>query len=159
MDARWLTAVLAFDIFRTSEWPADASVQAECQARCDMMSVREATLIARAMLLDRIARTPLPPPAPPTGGQGKLNPSDPWYMPYPHKEDSPDTWLRWRRAHALAQMRQYLNDVSRSSSQNQHRRRHAIEYRRKCLANWEAYLNGEIRPPNGKRLKAAKSDR
>lgn len=72
-----------------------------------------------------------------------LSPSDPWYVP----PSDP----RYKRALALSQMRRYIQSVERADLSVQRRRADAVADRRRCLAHWQAYLDGEITMRTGRR--------
>lgn len=75
-----------------------------------------------------------------------LKPSDPWYL----EPSDP----RYKRALALSEMRHFI-EIYEKNPEAAKNRTAQITYRKNCLENWQQYLNGEIKPPTGRRPKAA----
>lgn len=80
-----------------------------------------------------------------------LSKDDSWYVPLPDSRTDP-AMRRYNRALALSRM-QHEVEMYEKRPDAHPRRRQAIEHRRYCLANWQAYLDGTIDPPTGRKMK------
>ena len=79
-----------------------------------------------------------------------LKPTDPWYVALPDSRSDQPANRRYKRALALSQMQREIAIFERRPELAQ-RKADQIAYRKACLANWRAYLDGEIVPPTGRK--------
>jgi hypothetical protein len=86
-----------------------------------------------------------------------LNPSQPWYMTPPNQHNR-DAMLRYHRALRLSTMQREVEtyEANKDQRSSAYIKRHsdAIEYRKKCIANWQDYLDGKIQPYTGRKTKS-----
>jgi hypothetical protein len=77
-------------------------------------------------------------------------------MTPPNQHDR-DAMLRYHRALRLSTMQReiaiYEANKDQRSSAYIKRHQDAIEYRKKCIANWRDYLDGKIQPYTGRKTK------
>jgi len=72
-----------------------------------------------------------------------LHPDDPWYV----LPGDP----RYRRAQALSEMQRYIETTERAHGSIPRHRAAAVADRRRCLENWQDYLDGKISMRTGRK--------
>jgi hypothetical protein len=72
-----------------------------------------------------------------------LSRDDPWYV----KPSDP----RYKRALALSEMRRFIESTAQADGSMQRRYADQVADRKRCLANWQDYLDGKIVMRTGRR--------